>query len=92
MAKVKFKVLSNEQKYVLADNIAKLYKFTAQYLADKSTRAKAYGVVINTPDSNGETLQSRFGEEQANHIVNLVFRRLNQTHNKLSVSFDSLVK
>ena len=85
-------MLTAEQKYMLADKIAKLYSFSASYLAEKSTRSKAYGVVINTPDSNGETLQSKFGIEQANHITNLVFRRLNQDNNKLSVSFDSLVK
>lgn len=91
MAKVKVTMLSNEQKYVLADTLARLYSFSASYLADKVTRSKAYGVVINTPDSAGETLQSKFGEEQASHIVNLVFRRLNTQNNKLTVSYDSLV-
>ena len=85
-------MLSNEQKYVIADKLAKLYSFSASYIAEKSTRAKAFGVIINTPDANGETLQSRFGEEQASHITNLVFRRLNTQNNKLSVTFDSLVK
>ena len=92
MAKVKVTMLSNEQKYLLADTIAKMYSFSASYLADKVTRSKAYGVVINTPDSAGETLQSKFGEEQASHITNLVFRRLNTQNNRLSTSFDSLIK
>ena len=92
MAKIKVTMLSNEQKYILADTIAKLYSFSSEYISNKVTRAKAFGVIINTPDSNGQTLQSKFGEEQANHITNLVFRRLNTQNNKLSVTFDSLVK
>lgn len=92
MATIKVQVLTEEQKYALADRLVKLYSFTAKYLADKSNRAKAFGVVINTADSNGETLQSKFGAEQATHITNLVFRRLNQNNNQLKVSFDSLVK
>ena len=64
---IKFQILSNEDKYKLADSLAKLYaSFKKDYVT--ANHSKVFGVVINTENSSGQTLQDKFGEDNAVHI------------------------
>lgn len=67
-----------ERKFEIADALAFQYKrtMTAQDVAEK--RDSLFGVIINTPNSKGETLVSKVGDEDATHITNLVLQRLEQ--------------
>lgn len=67
---IKFKILSNESKYALADAIAKGYKDF------KGTRNDLFGLVINLEDNSHNSLKQTYGEEQSSHITNLVIRRV----------------
>jgi len=67
---IEFKILSNENKYALADAIAKIYKDF------RGTRNDLFGLVINLKDDSNHSLKETFGEEQSSHITNLVARRI----------------
>lgn len=75
--------MTNEAKYVVADAMAKDLKnhVAPTVLEDRKT---LFGIVINTMNASGKTLQDVFGEEDAIHITNLIIQRL--TH-----KFESIV-
>jgi hypothetical protein len=71
----KTQVLTNENKYVVADAMTKdLKSHIAPTVLDD--RKVLFGIVINTTNANGLTLTDVFGEENAVHITNLVIQRL----------------
>ena len=77
---IQFQVLSNEDKYAIADKLAKAYNsFKKEYVVNN--HSKVFGVVVNTPNKLGETLTNKFGEDNAVHITNLVLRRLSGISN-----------
>ena len=68
-------VLTNENKYVIADAMTKdLRTHIAPTVLED--RKALFGIVINTMNASGKTLQDVFGEEDAIHITNLVIQRL----------------
>ena len=83
----KFQILSNEDKYAIADKLAKAYaSFKKDYVVNN--HSSVFGVVINTENKIGETLKAKFGEDAAVHITNLVIRRLSGiTGNKVIGDF-----
>jgi len=84
---IKFKILSNESKYALADNIAKLFK---EFRGDRND---LFGLVINIKDETNHSLKEVFGEEQSSHITNLVIRRVFDSPNAMfQGSFGDIIK
>ena len=87
MAKQTFKVLTDEQKYKVADVLSAQYKDAFDFSTENGSKY-AFGVIIHSK-VNGQELIVLFGEEQAVHITNLVKRRLNApTVQSASVSID----
>jgi hypothetical protein len=84
---IKIKVLSNEQKYILADNIARLFK------EFKGDRNDLFGLVINLKDETNHSLKEIFGEEQSSHITNLTIRRVFDSPNVMFTGgFGDIIK
>lgn len=67
-------VLTVEQRYQIADELARQYHFSKEYLSEH--RRVAFGVIINTPNKNGQTMSSVLGDDVATHITNLTINRL----------------
>ncbi len=76
----KKQVLTVEQRYELADWLANSYKsFSKDYVS--ANRRTVFGVIINTPNKDGETMVSKLGEEVATHVTNLTINRLLGSNN-----------
>lgn len=94
MAKIKFKVLTNNQKYLLADTFAAL--FPVKQYTENIHGKYIFREVCNLRDDSNTILTEQYGEEQSYHIANLVKRRLFNLFNNEEVrfvgNFDSLLE
>ena len=69
-----------EKRYELADWLAQQYaSFSKEYTSNN--RRTVFGVIINTPNSSGETMVSVLGEDVATHVTNLTINRLLGSNN-----------
>jgi hypothetical protein len=82
---IKFKVLSDENKYSIADAIAKGFNATQYKTMEHNT---LFGIIINLVDDTNKSLIQIVGEDNASHITNLAIRRIQQpSNNKFIGSF-----
>lgn len=79
-------VLSNEQKYVIADAMSKDLKGHIAPSVLDGDRKVVFGIVVNTTNTQGKTLIDVFGEDDGIHIVNLVIQRLTHKFESISTS------